>query len=100
MHEGRLVLGSFQGNPACIHIEIGKGVCGTAVQEKRIIRVPFLPADGSEPPADPAAAFGFTMPGVTYPQLNFRPWANKPIRAIPILCMRVSMSPACSSSRP
>ena len=39
MHAGRLVLGPFQGNPACIHIEIGKGVCGTAVQEKRIIRV-------------------------------------------------------------
>ena len=39
MHEGRLVLGPFQGNPACIHIEIGKGVCGTAVKEKRIIRV-------------------------------------------------------------
>lgn len=39
MHEGGLVLGPFQGNPACIHIAIGKGVCGTAVQEKRIIRV-------------------------------------------------------------
>ncbi len=39
MHEGKLVLGPFQGNPACIHIAIGKGVCGTAVQEKRIIRV-------------------------------------------------------------
>ena len=54
------------------------------VPPERIIRVPFLPADGSTPPKDPAAAFGFTMPGVTYPQLNFRPWANKPIRAIPI----------------
>ncbi len=39
MHAGRLVLGPFQGNPACIHIAIGKGVCGTAVQEKQIIRV-------------------------------------------------------------
>lgn len=27
---GRLVLGPFQGKPACIHIEKGKGVCGTA----------------------------------------------------------------------
>lgn len=35
----KLVLGPFQGNPACIHIAIGKGVCGTAVQEKRIVRV-------------------------------------------------------------
>lgn len=39
IHEGRLVLGPFQGNPACIHIAIGKGVCGTAVQEKHILRV-------------------------------------------------------------
>ena len=26
-----LVLGPFQGNPACIRIPVGKGVCGTAV---------------------------------------------------------------------
>ena len=40
MRGGRLVLGPFQGNPACIHIGIGKGVCGTAVQERRVLRVP------------------------------------------------------------
>ncbi len=28
--DGRLVLGPFQGRPACIEIEMGKGVCGTA----------------------------------------------------------------------
>ena len=33
MREGRLVLGPFQGKVACIHIEVGKGVCGTAVKE-------------------------------------------------------------------
>jgi GAF domain-containing protein len=27
-----LVLGPFQGNPACIRIPVGKGVCGTAAQ--------------------------------------------------------------------
>ena len=30
MEEGRLVLGPFQGKPACIEIPMGKGVCGTA----------------------------------------------------------------------
>ena len=30
-----LVLGPFQGKPACTHIEIGKGVCGTAAKEMR-----------------------------------------------------------------
>ncbi|ALU44961.1 GAF domain-containing protein [Pseudoalteromonas rubra] len=28
-----LVLGPFQGNPACIRIPLGKGVCGTAAAE-------------------------------------------------------------------
>lgn len=32
---GRLELGTFQGKPACTVIEIGKGVCGTAVAEDR-----------------------------------------------------------------
>ncbi len=31
MKEEELLLGPFQGKPACIHIPIGKGVCGTAV---------------------------------------------------------------------
>ena len=31
----RLVLGPFQGKPACIHIEYGKGVCGTAWAQDR-----------------------------------------------------------------
>lgn len=39
MREGRLVVGPFQGKVACIHIEIGKGVCGTAAKEKAVMRV-------------------------------------------------------------
>ena len=30
MEDGALILGPFQGKPACIRIPIGKGVCGTA----------------------------------------------------------------------
>lgn len=33
MEDGRLVLGPFQGKPACIEISVGRGVCGTAVKE-------------------------------------------------------------------
>jgi len=29
-----LVLGPFQGKPACTHIEIGKGVCGSSVEKR------------------------------------------------------------------
>lgn len=34
-----LVLGPFQGKPACIRIPVGRGVCGAAVAERRSIRV-------------------------------------------------------------
>ena len=34
-----LVLGPFQGKPACTRIPVGKGVCGTAVAENRTQRV-------------------------------------------------------------
>ena len=38
--EDELVLGPFQGLPACIRIPLGRGVCGTAAQNKETIVVP------------------------------------------------------------
>jgi len=35
-----LVLGPFQGKPACVRIAMGKGVCGTAARDKRTVVVP------------------------------------------------------------
>ena len=35
-----LVLGPFQGRPACVRITIGAGVCGTAARDRRSILVP------------------------------------------------------------
>lgn len=35
MEQAALVLGPFQGKPACIRIPVGKGVCGTAAAEDR-----------------------------------------------------------------
>ena len=40
MEGGRLVLGPFQGKPACIEIPVGRGVCGAAVQEGKTQLVP------------------------------------------------------------
>ncbi|MBE6633094.1 MAG: GAF domain-containing protein [Ruminococcaceae bacterium] len=34
-----LVLGSFQGRPACIEIPVGRGVCGTAVERRETLVV-------------------------------------------------------------
>lgn len=31
LHKNELILGPFQGKPACVTIPVGKGVCGTAV---------------------------------------------------------------------
>ena len=36
---GRLVLGPFQGKPACIEIPYGKGVCGTALASDKVMRI-------------------------------------------------------------
>ena len=35
MENGKLVLGPFQGKPACIEIPVGRGVCGTAVARQK-----------------------------------------------------------------
>ena len=37
--DGELVLGPFQGEPACVRIAIGKGVCGTAAEIRQTVVV-------------------------------------------------------------
>lgn len=39
LHGDRLLLGPFQGKPACVSIDMGKGVCGTAAASGKTIRV-------------------------------------------------------------
>lgn len=39
MKDGELVLGPFQGLPACVRIPVGRGVCGTAVANNETIMV-------------------------------------------------------------
>ncbi len=36
---GELVLGPFQGRPACVRIPLGRGVCGTAAEKQQTLRV-------------------------------------------------------------
>lgn len=40
LKDGELVLGPFQGKPACVRIKLGRGVCGTAAEKKETIVVP------------------------------------------------------------
>jgi len=44
LKEGELIVGPFQGKPACVHIALGKGVCGTAAAERRTVVVPDVHA--------------------------------------------------------
>jgi GAF domain-containing protein len=41
---GELVVGPFQGKPACVRIALGRGVCGTAAAERRTLVVPDVHA--------------------------------------------------------
>lgn len=40
MQGGELVVGPFQGKPACVRIALGKGVCGTAAKTRSTLVVP------------------------------------------------------------
>ena len=44
LKSGELVLGPFQGKPACVRIGIGKGVCGTAAERRESVLVPDVHA--------------------------------------------------------
>ena len=58
----QLVLGPFQGRPACMRIEIGKGVCGTVAKTK----IPLLVEDVNEFPGhiacDPTSRSELALP--------------------------------------
>ena len=42
--DGELVLGPFQGRPACVRIAAGRGVCGAAARARRTLMVPDVHA--------------------------------------------------------
>lgn len=44
MREGELVVGPFQGKPACVRIAVGRGVCGTAAARRQTVVVPDVHA--------------------------------------------------------
>ncbi len=44
LRDNELVLGPFQGLPACVRIELGKGVCGMAAASGKTLRVPDVHA--------------------------------------------------------
>jgi GAF domain-containing protein len=57
-----LVLGPFQGKPACIRIAIGRGVCGTAAQRRETIVVPDVHAFPGHIACDDASRSEIVVP--------------------------------------
>ena len=57
-----LVLGPFQGKPACVRIAMGRGVCGTAARERHTILVPDVNAFPGHIACDAASASEIVVP--------------------------------------
>jgi L-methionine (R)-S-oxide reductase len=62
---GELVLGPFQGQPACIRIAIGDGVCGTAAETKTTLRVPDVTKFKGHITCDSASRSEIVVPMLT-----------------------------------
>ena len=64
-----LVLGPFQGKPACVRIALGKGVCGTAAAELRTVVVPDVHAFPGHIACDAASRSEIVVPLVRHGQV-------------------------------
>jgi L-methionine (R)-S-oxide reductase len=64
-----LVLGPFQGKPACVRIPLGKGVCGTAALQQKTLIVPDVHQFPGHIACDPASNSEIVVPLVRDQQL-------------------------------
>ncbi|MGH8193627.1 MAG: GAF domain-containing protein [Woeseiaceae bacterium] len=64
-----LVLGPFQGKPACIRLPVGQGVCGTAARELQSLRVRNVQEFAGHIACDPASKSEVVVPLVIDGQL-------------------------------
>lgn len=62
LRDGKLVLGPFQGKQACIHIPVGKGVCGTAAERMESVLVPDVHAFAGHIACDAASRSELVVP--------------------------------------
>jgi GAF domain-containing protein len=59
---GELVVGPFQGKPACVRIALGKGVCGAAAAERKTFVVPDVHAFPGHIACDAASRSEIVIP--------------------------------------
>jgi GAF domain-containing protein len=60
--DGELVLGPFQGRPACVRIKYGEGVCGVAAETRKVQRVEDVNAFPGHIACDSASASEIVVP--------------------------------------
>jgi len=66
---GDLLLGPFQGKPACVRIPVGRGVCGTAAQRRETVVVPDVHAFPGHIACDSASNSDIVVPIIRGGQL-------------------------------
>lgn len=59
---GELVVGPFQGKPACVRIALGKGVCGTSAERRETVVVPDVHAFPGHIACDAASRSEIVIP--------------------------------------
>jgi GAF domain-containing protein len=62
LKQGELVVGPFQGKPACVRIALGRGVCGTAAEARRSVLVPDVHAFPGHIACDEASRSELVVP--------------------------------------
>lgn len=62
LESGKLILGPFQGKPACVEIQMGRGVCGTAASEDQALLVPDVHAFPGHIACDRASRSEIVLP--------------------------------------
>lgn len=67
--EGRLLVGPFQGKPACVEIPLGKGVCGTAALSRTVQRVDDVHDFEGHIACDPESRSEIVVPLVAHDRL-------------------------------
>jgi L-methionine (R)-S-oxide reductase len=67
--DGELIVGPFQGKPACVHIAMGKGVCGTAARKKETVIVPDVSKFKGHIACDPDSKSEIAIPLLNWGKL-------------------------------
>jgi L-methionine (R)-S-oxide reductase len=69
LRDGGLVLGPFQGKPACVRIPLGKGVCGASAQRRETLVVPDVEQFPGHIACDTASRSEIVVPLIANDQL-------------------------------